>query len=204
MTSTAKLRPLTGRIGPGSERRAAGPLRPCGPRLRYPVFAAPVAAGLQKADRCPCSASAVSAAGSASAAQSRTRGRLPSQALRASSPPGRASVRPWTETNFVVRQTKTASSVVTIQQKEPFLCPLSLAPLDSSPARVGAKTKPLGYCLPRVRDCAAEAHPADETAEAEQGQRSAFCEGVATPEAKAGHRNCRRRRRRGPELRGEP
>ena len=40
-----------------------------------------------------------------------------------------------------------------------------------------------------MRDCAAEAHPADETAEAEQGQRSAFCEGVATPEAKAGHRN---------------
>ena len=55
-------------------------------------------------------------------------------------PRGEPSVRPWTETNFVVRQTKTASSVVTIQQKEPFLCPLSLAPLDSSPARVGAKT----------------------------------------------------------------
>src|SRR5699024_9259282 len=51
-------------------------------------------------------------------------------------PRGEPSVRPWTETNFVVRQTKTASSVVTIQQKEPFLCPLSLAPLDSSPARV--------------------------------------------------------------------
>ena len=40
-----------------------------------------------------------------------------------------------------------------------------------------------------MRDCAAEALPAAETAEAEQGQRSAFCEGVATPEAKAGHRN---------------
>ena len=40
-----------------------------------------------------------------------------------------------------------------------------------------------------MRDCAAVAHPADETAEAEQGQRSAFCKGVATPEAKAGHRN---------------
>ena len=38
--------------------------------LRCPVFAAPVAAGLQKADRGPCSASAVSAAGSASASQS--------------------------------------------------------------------------------------------------------------------------------------
>ena len=43
--------------------------------------------------------------------------------------------------------------------------------------------------LPRLRDCAAEALPAAETAEAEQGQRSAFCEGAATPEAKAGHRN---------------
>ena len=38
--------------------------------LRCPVFAAPVAAGLQKADRGPCSASAASAAGSASALQS--------------------------------------------------------------------------------------------------------------------------------------
>ena len=37
--------------------------------------------------------------------------------------------------------------------------------------------------------CAAEALPAAETAEAEQGQRSVFCEGAATPEAKAGHRN---------------
>ena len=39
------------------------------PGLRCPVFAARVVARLQKADRCPCSASAVSAAGSASAAQ---------------------------------------------------------------------------------------------------------------------------------------
>ena len=31
--------------------------------------------------------------------------------------------------------------------------------------------------------------PVAETAEAEQGQRSVFCEGAATPEAKAGHRN---------------
>ena len=51
------------------------PLRPCGLRLRYPVFAARVTARLQKADRCPCSASAVSSAGRASASQSRTRGR---------------------------------------------------------------------------------------------------------------------------------
>ena len=63
---------------PAAARNPAGgtsPLRPCGPRLRCPVFAAPVAAGLQKADRCPCSASAVSSAGRASASQSRKRGR---------------------------------------------------------------------------------------------------------------------------------
>ena len=40
-----------------------------------------------------------------------------------------------------------------------------------------------------MASCAAEALPAAETAEAEQGQRSVFCEGAATPEAKAGHRN---------------
>ena len=49
--------------------------------------------------------------------------------------------------------------------------------------------KSLPLRLSRVRDCAAEARPADETAEAEQGQRSVFCEGAATPEAKAGHHN---------------
>ena len=38
--------------------------------LRCPVFAARAVARLQKADRCPCSASAVSSAGRASAAQS--------------------------------------------------------------------------------------------------------------------------------------
>ena len=50
-------------------------------------------------------------------------------------------------------------------------------------------SKSIPLRLPRVRDCAAEARPSDETAEAEQGQRSVFCEGAATPEAKAGHRN---------------
>ena len=37
--------------------------------LRLLIFSAPVAAGLQKSERCPCSSSAVSAAGSASLAQ---------------------------------------------------------------------------------------------------------------------------------------
>ena len=46
---------------------------------------------------------------------------------------------------------KTAPFAVWFQQKEPFSCPLSLASLDSSPARGRAKTKPIGYCLPRVR-----------------------------------------------------
>ena len=48
-------------------KRAVG--RPLPSGLRCPVFAAGVAAPLQKADRGPCSASAVSAAGSASAPQ---------------------------------------------------------------------------------------------------------------------------------------
>src|SRR5699024_10025368 len=39
------------------------------------------------------------------------------------------------------------------------------------------------------RDCEAEARPVDETAEAEQGQRSAFCKPAATGAAKAGNRN---------------
>ena len=39
------------------------------------------------------------------------------------------------------------------------------------------------------RDCETEARPADETAEAEQGQRSAFCKPAATGAAKAGNRN---------------
>ena len=43
--------------------------------------------------------------------------------------------------------------------------------------------------LPRVRDCAAEALPAAEAAEAEQGQRSAFCKPAAPGAAKTGHRN---------------
>ena len=61
-----------------------------------------------------------------------------------------------------------------------------------------AKTKPIGYCLPRVRDCAAEALPAAETAEAEQGQRSAFCKRATARAAKTGHRNqgCHRKRQR--------
>src|SRR5699024_1292243 len=68
-------------------------------RLRCPAFASGVATPSQKADRCPCSASAVSSAGCASAAQSRTRGRLPSQSRRpcgrlASSPGGRAKCTP--------------------------------------------------------------------------------------------------------------
>ena len=57
------------------------------------------------------------------------------------------------------------------------------------PRKRGSQNVTFRLGLPRVRDCVAEALPAAETAEAEQGQRSAFCEGAATPEAKAGHRN---------------
>src|SRR5699024_8775527 len=39
------------------------------------------------------------------------------------------------------------------------------------------------------RDCEAEARPADETAEAEQGQRSAFCKRASARAEKNGHRN---------------
>ena len=40
-----------------------------------------------------------------------------------------------------------------------------------------------------TRDCEAEALPAAEAAEAEQGPRSAFCKPAATGAAKTGHRN---------------
>ena len=52
----------------------------------------------------------------------------------------------------------------------------------------GAAAQPRGYIY-RVVGCAAEPLPAAETGEAEQGQRSAFCKGAATPAAKTGHRN---------------
>ena len=57
-------------------------------------------------------------------------------------------------------------------------------------------------CLPRLRDCEAEARPADETAEAEQGQRSVFCKPAATGAAKTGHRNRGPQGRRGPTFTG--
>ena len=43
--------------------------------------------------------------------------------------------------------------------------------------------------LPYLRDCEAEARPADEAAEAEQGQRSAFCKRASARAVKTGHRN---------------
>ena len=52
-------------------------------------------------------------------------------------------------------------------------------------ARFGAKFCPQGD----IRDCEAEARPADETAEAEQGQRSAFCKRASARAVKTGHRN---------------
>ena len=57
------------------------------------------------------------------------------------------------------------------------------------PRTRGSQKVTFRHGLPRVRDCAAEALPAAEIAEAEQGPRSVFCKGAATPEAKAGHRN---------------
>ena len=52
-------------------------------------------------------------------------------------------------------------------------------------ARFAVKFCPLGD----TRDCGAEPLPAAETGEAEQGPRSVFCKGAATPAAKAGNRN---------------
>ena len=57
------------------------------------------------------------------------------------------------------------------------------------PRKRGSQNVTFRPGLPRVRDCAAEALPAAETAEAEQGQRSAFCKPAATGAAKTGHRN---------------
>ena len=81
----------------------------CGGTVAVPCFCFGRRYALAKTDRCPCSASAVSATGSASAAQSRTRGRLPSQSRRpcgrlASSPGGRAKFTPVDRENFVVRR----------------------------------------------------------------------------------------------------
>ena len=94
--------------------------------------------------------------------------------------------------------------------------------LASSPARVGGSplrhsplarpVPPLPHAgeanvtyrsgLPRLRDCEAEARPADETAEAERGQRSAFCKPAATGAAKTGDRNRGPQGRRGPKRSG--
>ena len=51
----------------------------------------------------------------------RTRGSLPSQALRASSPPGRAKCTPVGDGKVSGKANKTAPLAVCIQQKEPFL-----------------------------------------------------------------------------------
>ena len=91
---------------------------------------------------------------------------LPSQALRASSPAGGAKLPSSTAKNLAVRKT--------------FLSAL--------PHRPVRRDKRTCACLP-PRDCAAEARPADETAEAEQGQRSAFCKRAIARAAKTGHRN---------------
>ena len=151
---------------------------------------------------------------------------------------GHSFQRKYTDTHSA---RKRALFFLAVVMQARLFSPLSLALLDSSPARGGASplrhsakrcaTSPAGggkctcvsfgkVCgkaklkklrlttkfslstdvnlalppgelasLARVRDCAAEALPVAETAEAEQGQRSVFCEGVATPEAKAGYRN---------------
>ena len=168
---------------------SSGPLRRLRRQLRCPAFASGVATPSQKTDRCPCSASAVSAAGSASAAQSRTRGRLPSQALRASSPPGRAKCTPVDRDKLCGKANKNGFFCCNNTTKRAVFMPSQSRSARQLPRTRGSQNVTFRLGLPRLRDCAAEALPAAETAEAEQGQRSAFCEGAATPEAKAGHRN---------------
>ena len=113
-------------------------------------------------------------------------------------PEGEPSLRPWAKENFVVRRSFFSFS---LPQTLPKPTQVRLPPPRGrwhSALRCDGEGR-----LPRVRDCAAEALPAAETAEAEQGQRSVFCEGAATPEAKAGHRNRGPQGRRGPgPLRG--
>ena len=133
----------------------------------------------------------------------RTRGRLPSQALRYS-PLSHRALRtlcqlPRTRgSQEHARGCRVSSGKANL--KNGFFCcnhttkGAAFMPSQSRSARQlprtrGSQNVTFRLGLPRLRDCAAEALPAAETAEAEQGQRSAFCEGAATPEAKAGHRN---------------
>ena len=60
-------------------------------------------------------------------------------------------------------------------------------------SRPAARARFCGKFCPQgdIRDCEAEPLPAAETGEAEQGPRSVFCKGAATPAAKAGNRNQR-------------
>ena len=73
-----------------------------------------------------------------------------------------------------------------------------LRTLCQLPRTRGSQNVTFRLDLPRLRDCEAEARPADETAEAEQGQRSVFCKPAATGAAKTGHRNRGPQGRRGP------
>ena len=112
--------------------------------LRCPAFASGVAAPSQKTDRCPCSASAVSAAGSASAAQPAAHLMYPPACGRA---PRGGSKR------------ETAPSAESIQQKEPFCLPYHYLAathgrtLGSPRGRAGAK-RLRGEAPPRAGELA--------------------------------------------------
>src|SRR5699024_4469561 len=114
------------------------------PGLRCPAFASGVAAPSQKTDRCPCSASAVSAAGSASAAQPAAHLMYPPACGRA--PRGGSKREP-------------APSAESIQQKEPFCLPYHYLAathgrtLGSPRGRAGAK-RLRGEAPPRAGELA--------------------------------------------------
>ena len=106
------------------------------PGLRCPAFASGVAAPSQKTDRCPCSASAVSAAGSASAAQ-------PAALLMC--PPCRCATSPLRGDKL-----KAAPFVVWLQQKKP-LFKFALPPLSRYPRAYTWLPRVRGSCHAAVR-----------------------------------------------------
>ena len=130
---------------------SSGPLRRLRRQLRCPAFASGVAAPSQKTDRCPCSASAVSAAGSASAAQSRTRGRLPSQALRASSPPGRAKCTPVDRDKLCGKANKNGFFCCNNTTKRAVFMPSQSRSARQLPRTRGSQNVTFRLGLPRLR-----------------------------------------------------
>ena len=139
-------------------RAAAGACknRSAAPGCRYPNWRRARGA-LANLDGCPCSSSAVSAAGSASLTQPLTApcfvhwtrslfvpphaGEPPlSVSLRSTAlPRGEPSARPWTEVNFVVRQTKRPLLLCGYSKRSrfPLKAPTGARPQDAGGTSMG-------------------------------------------------------------------